>query len=75
MPNFKPFLAELCLGVQGGDMCANQSLYEVLVTLIGMVWKKEVFNKLPLVGIITYKKTFQKILSYFLNAQLTMFDF
>ena len=29
----------------GGHICVNQSLYEVLITLIGMICEKEVLNK------------------------------
>ena len=47
--------------------CSSQSLYEVMITLIGMLWKKEALNKLSLLEINTYTKTFEKILPYFLE--------
>ena len=42
-------------------MCANQSLYEVLIILIGMIYKKEVLNKLSLLEINTYTKTLENV--------------
>ena len=47
--------------------CSSQSLYEVMITLIAMICKKEALNKLSLLEINTYTKTFEKILSYFLE--------
>ena len=54
--------------VSRGNMCANQSVYEVLIILIGMICNKETLNELSLLVINTYRKTFEKILSYFLEC-------
>ena len=49
-------------------MCVNQSLYEVLITLIGKICKKEALNKISLLEINTYTKTLEKILPCFLEC-------
>lgn len=58
-------MVELCLGIQG-VMCVYQSLYVVLITLYK--WHdiiKPVLNKLYLLEINSYTKTYT--LSYFLE--------
>ena len=50
-----------------GNMCANQGLDEVLITLTGMMYKKESLNKMSILEINTYTKTFEKILYFWEN--------
>ena len=49
--HFKVNFGRIMSWCSGGNMCPYQSLYEVLVTLIGMRCKKEALNKLSLLEI------------------------
>ena len=76
LQNINVIFGQIMSWRSGGNMSANQSLYEVLITLIGIIYKKEALNKLSLLEINTYTKTWENmiIFSSRLSSQYLTFD-